>query len=65
MPDVQVIKKECAGHIQKRVGCRLGKLKKTVKGLGGRGRLTDKVIDRLKGFYGMAIRSNKGNLPSM
>ena len=57
-----MIKKEYVCHVQKRVGSRLRNLKKRVKGLGGRGRLTDKTIDRLQNFYGIAVRSNKGNL---
>lgn len=43
-----VQKLECIGHVQKRVGCRLRKLKKTVRGLGGKRRLTDAFIDRLQ-----------------
>ena len=31
-------------------------------GLGGRGRLTDAVIDRLQNYFGVAIRQNPGNL---
>ncbi|GFY31689.1 uncharacterized protein TNCV_4200001 [Trichonephila clavipes] len=36
-----VTKLECIGHIQKRVGSRLRKLKKNTKGLGGKGKLTE------------------------
>ena len=32
--DIEVEKKECVGHVQKRVGTRLRKLKRDVKGLG-------------------------------
>lgn len=60
-----VTKLECIGHIQKRVGSRLRKLKKNTKGLGGKGKLTDKFIDKLQNYYGIAIRSNIGNLKSM
>jgi len=60
-----VIKKECVGHVQKRMGIRLRNLKKNVKGLGGRGRLTDSIIDRFQNFYGIAIRSNVGDLDKM
>ena len=62
---VSVNKLECVGHYQKRIGTRLRKLKKTVKGLGGRGRLTDVTIDRLQNYFGMAIRQNAGNLKLM
>ncbi|GFU60080.1 uncharacterized protein TNCV_3313001 [Trichonephila clavipes] len=57
-----VTKLECIGHIQKRVGSRLRKLKKNTKGLGGKGKLTDKFIDKLQNYYWIAIRSNVGCL---
>lgn len=60
-----VQKLECIGHVQKRVGCRLRKLKKTVRGLGGKGKLTDALIDRLQNYYGIAIRANVGKLSEM
>ena len=59
-----VSKKECIGHVQKRVGTRLRNLKKTEKGLIKLG-LTDKIIDRLQNYYGIAIRSNVGDLDTM
>ncbi|GFS73313.1 uncharacterized protein TNCV_4711931 [Trichonephila clavipes] len=60
-----VTKLECIGHIQKRIGSRLRKLKKSTKGLGGKGKLTDKFIDKLQNYYGIAIRSNVGCLEKM
>ena len=62
---IEVEKLECVGHVQKRVGTRLCKLKKNKKGLGGKGKLTDSIIDRLQNYYGIAIRNNKGNLDEM
>ncbi|GFT89201.1 uncharacterized protein TNCV_3085771 [Trichonephila clavipes] len=56
-----VVKYECIGHVQKRVR----KLKKCTKGLGGKGKLTDKFIDTLQNYFGIAIRSNVGNLSNM
>lgn len=75
-----VIKKECIGHVQKRMGSRLRNLVKSKKvlkvaqtvkctkvkgksaaqpkGLGGKGRLTAKRIDKLAVYYGKAIREN-------
>ena len=44
---VNIVKKECVGHVQKRVGTALRKLKKRKKGLAGRGKLTNAMIDRL------------------
>ncbi|GFV78960.1 uncharacterized protein TNCV_4347191 [Trichonephila clavipes] len=53
------------GHVQKRVGSRLRKLKTKTKGLSGKGKLTDNFIDRLQNYYGIAVRSNVGNLTAM
>ncbi|GFV70131.1 uncharacterized protein TNCV_4337401 [Trichonephila clavipes] len=52
-------------YTKKRVGSRLRKLKKNTKGLGGKGKLTDKFIDKLQNYYGIAIRSNVGCLEKM
>lgn len=49
-----VKKLECIGHIQKRVGTRLHKLKKKTSQLKGKG-LTDLFIDKLQKYYGIAI----------
>ena len=57
---IPVIKRECIGHIQKRVGNRLRKLKEEVSDLGGAGKLTDSMVDRLENYYGVAIRNNVG-----
>ena len=64
--DLMVKKLECIGHIQKRMGSRLRALKKRSgkaplhdgKSIGGKGRLTDKLIDSLQVYYGRAIRNN-------
>ena len=63
--ELSVEKLECVGHVQKRVGCRLRNLKKREKGLGGKGKLTDNLIDKLQIYYGVAIRSNKNDLAGM
>lgn len=71
--DYIVAKEECVGHVQKRLGTALRKYKKDMKGkklsdgktVGGRGRLTDKVIDKMQNYYGKAIRGNKENLEGM
>ena len=60
--NVQVEKKECVCHVQKRVGTALRKLKKENKGIGGQGKLTDSLIDKIQNYYGIAIRSNCGDL---
>ncbi|GFV22780.1 CCHC-type domain-containing protein [Trichonephila clavipes] len=60
-----VRKYECIGHIQKRVGSKLRILKTKEKGLGGKGKLSDSFIDKIQNYYGIAIRSNIGNLKEM
>ncbi|GFW90472.1 uncharacterized protein TNCV_77061 [Trichonephila clavipes] len=60
-----VTKYECIGHVQKRVGARLRKLKSKNKNLSGKGKLTDYFIDRLQNYYGIAVRSNVGNLSGL
>ena len=64
-PGKPIQKLQCVGHVQKRVGNRLLNLKKVTKGLGGRGKLTKTIINRLQNYYGIAIRSNVGNLKEM
>lgn len=56
-PDVQVNKKEDIGHVQKRMGSRLRNLRKAKK-LGGKGKLTNKLIGQLTTYYGNAIRGH-------
>ena len=71
--DEKIEKLECVGHVQKRCGTRLRRLKNANKGLklsDGRGlsgaaRLTDKCIDTLQDYYGFAIRQNSGKLEKM
>ncbi|GFS76307.1 uncharacterized protein TNCV_4668311 [Trichonephila clavipes] len=58
-----VTKYECIGHVQKRVGARLRKLKSKNKNLSGKGKLTDSFIDRWQN-YGF-VRSNVGNLSGL
>ena len=55
--------------MQKRLGTRLQNLVKKHKGtaspLGGRGKLTENIINSMQNFYGMTIRSNTDNLYAM
>ncbi|XP_018366586.1 PREDICTED: uncharacterized protein LOC108763445 [Trachymyrmex cornetzi] len=60
-----VQKKECIDHVQKRMGTRLRNLKKKVPGLGGKGKLTNKLIDELAIYYGLAIRRNHESIEKM
>ncbi|GBM58555.1 hypothetical protein AVEN_255335-1 [Araneus ventricosus] len=60
-----VVKCECIGHVQKRVGTHLRNLKNKNKKLGGKGKLTDNFINKLQNYYDIAIRANVGNLLQM
>ena len=58
-------KLEYIGHMQKRVGSRLRKLRNTHKGvlsdgkgIPGQGRLTEKLMNKLQNLYGVALRQN-------
>ncbi|XP_060607879.1 uncharacterized protein LOC132760007 [Ruditapes philippinarum] len=72
-PDIKITKENCVGHIQKRMGNKLRKIVQENKGrklddgkcISGRGRLTHKVIDSFQVFYGIGLRTNKGNLDAM
>jgi len=63
--DILVKKKECVGHVHKRMGSRLRNLVKTQKNLQGPGKLTGKQIDKLSRYYGNAIRDNKDDPQKM
>lgn len=76
--NVVIIKKECVGHVQKRMGTRLRELvKKSVKEiivngkkvmkkiLSGKGKLTAKLIDKLTIYYGLAIRRYSNSVEDM
>ena len=71
--DITIEKLKCVGHIQKRCGSRLRRLKSSSislklsdgKGLSGLGWLTDKTIVSLQNYFGFAIRQNAGNLADM
>ena len=70
-PDYPVVKEDCVGHVQKRMGTGLREVLKTNKGkkladgkgISGRNRLTKKRIDSMQTYYGKAIR-NSGNVPA-
>lgn len=70
---VEVVKLECVNHVKKRMGTRLRELKKKFgkqklddgKGIGGRNRLTDKEINKLQEYYGLAIVRGGSNLEEM
>ena len=47
------------------MGCHLRNLKKNVKGIPGKLKLTNAMIDRLQNCYGKAIRQSKNDLKKM
>ncbi|GFT23519.1 uncharacterized protein TNCV_2017501 [Trichonephila clavipes] len=63
-------KLECIGHVMKRMGTRLRRLKAQLKGqilsdgkcLSGKNRLTEHEIDNLQSYYGSAIRRNHSRI---
>ena len=71
--DTIIEKRERIGHVQKRVGGQLRKLKEKYHGvklsigktIGGRGRLTDGIIHKLPLYYGLAVRGNLEDICSM
>ena len=71
--DVEIIKHECVGHVQKRLTTAINNLKKTVKVdddgkkivWGGQGGITKKNIQTMQVYYGGAIRYNTGDLNAM
>ncbi|GFX61254.1 uncharacterized protein TNCV_3407281 [Trichonephila clavipes] len=66
-------KLECIGHVIKRMGTRLRRLKAQLKGqilsdgkcLSGKNRLTEHKIDNLQSYYGSAIRRNHSSVQNM
>lgn len=72
-PNIEIKKIECTGHVQKRFGNRARKLKASLAGkklsdgktIGGRGRLTNALIDEMQSYYGNAIRNNSASVKDM
>lgn len=60
-----VKKKECIDHVQNRMRTRLRNLKENTKRLGGKDKLTGKLIDELSIYYGLAIRRNPDSIEKM
>ncbi|CAB3985322.1 Hypothetical predicted protein [Paramuricea clavata] len=67
----KVEKLDCVGHVQKRMGKHLMKLKASNKSklsdgktIGGKGRLTEGKIKQLQKYYGLAIRQNTSKKPN-
>ena len=60
-------KLECVGPVQKRLGTRLRKLRNNFKGqkladgkgMSGKGRLTDKIINKMQNYYGHSTKQGR------
>ena len=71
--ELKPVKPESVGHYQKRTGNCLQQKRKDLqgvklsdgKGISGRSRLTDKVINTLQNYPGMAIRQNSNDITEM
>jgi len=69
-PGIAVSKGECIGHVQKRVGSNLRKIRKELpkhrrKLIFGKGKLTDAAINYIQNCYGLAIRQNTHSIFQM
>ncbi|XP_066599703.1 uncharacterized protein [Prorops nasuta] len=62
-----IVEKECVGHVEKRMGTRLRNAKKSNEEIGGEGtdKLTDKIINEMTKFYGLAIRQHSNSIEEM
>ncbi|GBM39164.1 hypothetical protein AVEN_208343-1 [Araneus ventricosus] len=71
--EFQVEKLACIGHVMKRMGPRLRRLKEKMKGqllsdskrFSGKNRLTDSQIDKIQNYYDLAIRRNLNSVHAM
>ena len=61
----RIIKKECVGRVQKRMGTRLRELRRSRRSLRGRDNLSLKEIEKLTSYYGNAIRRNSDDAVKM
>lgn len=63
---VPIVKEECLNHVRKRMGTALRNLvQKSEQALGGKGRLTKALIDKLTDYYGWALRNNSSDVAAM
>ena len=70
---VEIVKSDCIGHVQKCLGAALRRKKKECgrrplrdgKTIGGRGRLTDQLINKLQNYFGHALCNNLNDIEKM
>ena len=65
--EASVVKRECVGHLEKRMETKLRDIKKSNTGIGGKGfgKLTDRIIGERTKYYGMAIRRHPESVKDM
>ena len=62
--ELTVVKSECIGHVEKRMGSRLRNIRKEKK-LAGKRKLTDKVVKKLTKYHGLSIQRNVNSVADM
>jgi len=62
--ELTVIKSECIGHVEKRMGTRLRNVRKEKK-LSGKNKLTDKIVKKLTKYYALSIQRNVNSVENM
>lgn len=63
--DKAIVKEDCINHVAKRVFSGIESIKKTKKGLGGRGKLTKALVKKLTGYYAAALKDNAPDVKKM
>ncbi|CAN8016792.1 unnamed protein product, partial [Ixodes persulcatus] len=63
--DKGIVKEDCVNHVAKRVFAGIEKIKKTKRGLGGKGKITKVVTKKLTAYYAAALKNNAPNVKKM
>ncbi|KAM7303206.1 hypothetical protein ISCGN_013186 [Ixodes scapularis] len=63
--DKDIHKEDCINHVARRMYAGLEKLKKTKKGLGGKGKLTNVVMKTLTNYYACTLKDNAPDVMKM
>ncbi|CAN7978555.1 unnamed protein product [Ixodes persulcatus] len=63
--DKDIQKEDCVNHVAKRMYSGMEKLKKSKKGLGGKGKLTNVMMRKLTNYYATALKDNAPDVTKM
>ncbi|CAN7978553.1 unnamed protein product [Ixodes persulcatus] len=63
--DKDIQKEDCVNHVAKRMYSGMEKLKKSKKGLGGKGKLTNVMMRKLTYYYATALKDNAPDVTKM